>query len=817
MPPATDQPMRFGRFEIRPAERALLVDGRSAAVGARAFDLLLALAQRRERMVGKQELLDLVWPGVVVEEHNIAAHVSSLRKLLGAQVIATVPGRGYQFVAKPDAASPGKLADAGPAVAVPSLHNLPEQRTRFIGREAALADLARLVPQSRLVTLTGIGGSGKTRLALQFARKRLTEFADGVWFIDLAPLRESVRVAGTCAAALGLDKAPEAELAQRLAAHLAEREALIVLDNCEQVREGVAALVDALLAYAGRSRIVATSREALAVAGEQLYRVQPLSLPATSDVNTLLDADSVRVFVDRARLALPEFEVTADNAAAIGEICRRLDGIALAIELAAARVTMLSVFDIAARLEDRFRLLTGGHPSVVRQQTLLATMQWSYDHLQSAEQRMLRSSATFAGGWTLEAATAVAQAADEYETLALLTALHDKSLLAVERGASRDRGNGGSAKPRYRMLETVRQYAQQRLDESGDAEAVRTRHVEHFLALAESAAPHLRGREQPLWMARLREEQENLVAAMAWSDQVDSAVDPQWGLRLAAATSRYWLFNEIDLGCRLAAAALQRDPDGADSAARFHTLLGVAAMNMHRGDAQVSLAHARSALTMARRDASAEWQMKALAAVGSALNTLGETEAALRHDQEALELAEASGNAEYVATLSNNIAETERGRGKLESAERRYRKALSLGRAQGNFLLTAIVLHNLVRLLVAAGRHEDARAYAVESEQLLRSIGEKVLKFELLKVVAGLAVARSEHALAARFWGAGQPRFTDAGYRDPRIDEAQMAQQMAQARRALGDSAFEAAEAAGRTLDLDAAMLELRLWLSQGA
>lgn len=812
MPPATDEPLRFGRFEIRPAERALLVDGCSAAVGARAFDLLLALAQRRERLVGKQELLDLVWPGVVVEEHNIAAHISSLRKLLGAQVIATVPGRGYQFVAKPDAASPVQPAGAGPSV-----HNLPEQRTRFIGREAALADLERLVPQSRLVTLTGIGGSGKTRLALQFARQQLAKFADGVWFIDLAPLRESVRVLGTCAAALGLDKAPETELAQRLAAHLAEREALIVLDNCEQVRDGVAALIDALLSYAGRSRIVATSREALAVAGEQRYRVPPLSLPATSDVNVLLDADSVRVFVDRARLALPEFEVTADNAAAIGEICRRLDGIALAIELAAARVTMLSVFDIAARLEDRFRLLTGGNTSVARQQTLLTTMQWSYDHLQSTEQRMLRHAATFAGGWTLDAANAVAQAADEYETLALLTALHDKSLLAVERGAGGDIRHDGSAKPRYRMLETVRQYAQQRLDESDEAAAARTRHAEHFLALAESAAPHLRGRGQPQWMARLREEQENLVAAMNWCAGANSAVDPQWGLRLAAATSRYWVFNENDLGSRLANAALQRDHKGIDSAARFHTLLGLAGMNMHRGDAQASLALGRTALAMARGQASVEWQMKALAVISSALSTLGEADAALPHNREALELAEASGNIEYVATLSNNISEIERGQGELESAERGYRKALSLGRAQGDFLLTAIVLHNLVRLLVTRGRHEDARVCAVESEHLLRGVGEKVLKFELLKVVALLAGSRSEHALAARFWGAGQSRFTDAGYRDPRLDEAQMAQQMAEARRALGDAAFEAAEAAGRTLDLDAAMLELKLWLSHGA
>ncbi len=799
----TDTVLHFGRFEIYPAERVLRIGGENAAVGARAFDLLLALAERRQRLVTKQELLDLVWPGVVVEEHNIAAQISSLRKLLGAQVIATVPGRGYRFVATPDATS----TQEQPAPAAPR-HNLPEQRTRFIGREAALADLARLVPRSRLLTLTGIGGGGKTRLALQFAQQHLGDFADGVWFVDLAPLREPERVPGACAAALALDgpAADDASLAGRLAAHVAGREVLIVLDNCEQVRDGVAVLVDAMLARPGPSRILATSREPLSVAGEQRYPVRALSLPATSQLAAVLAADSVCVFADRARLATPEFEVGPDNAAAIADICRRLDGIALAIELAAARVPMLAVSDIAARLEDRFRLLAGSSPAVVRQQTLLATMQWSYDHLRGPEQRMLRMAAAFAGGWTLDAAAAVAQLTDEYEALALLSALHDRSLLAVERDA-------GRSGPRYRMLETVRQYAQQRLDESGEADAARTRHAAHFLALAETAAPHLRGPEQPRWMARLREEQENLVAAMTWCARADSPIDPHWGLRLSAATARYWIFNEIDLGCRLATAALQRDRDGADSAARFHTLHALAAMNMHGGNAQASLVHARAALAMARRQDEVEWLTKALTAIGSALNTQGETEAALQHEREALMLAEASGNAEYVASLSNNIAETERARGEFDAAERGYRKALHLGRAQGNLLLTAIVLHNLVRVCVAGGRAVDAHAYAIESEQLLRGLGEDVLRFELLKVVAGLAASRGEHDIAARLWGAGQPRFSDAGYRDPTIDEVQMARLLAESRRALGDAAFDAAEAAGRALDLDAAMLQLRRWL----
>ena len=226
MPPTIDPPLRFGHFEIHAAERTLRVNGQPAAVGARAFDLLLALAQRRERLVGKQELLDIVWPGVVVEEHNITAQISSLRKLLGPSVIATVPGRGYQFVAGPETPPAPPLSAAHPP---PPRHHLPEQRTRFIGRANELADLAGLLVQTRLLTLTGIGGSGKTRLALQFAQQQLAEFADGVWFVDLAPIADANRVAPSCAAALGLElESSNLPPADRLATLLAQRQVLVV-------------------------------------------------------------------------------------------------------------------------------------------------------------------------------------------------------------------------------------------------------------------------------------------------------------------------------------------------------------------------------------------------------------------------------------------------------------------------------------------------------------------------------------------------------------------------------------------------------------
>ena len=807
---STDPVLRFGRFQLSAAERQLRVDGEPVGLGSRAFDLLLALVQRRDRVVGKQELLDLVWPGVVVEEHNITTQISTLRKLLGASAIATVPGRGYRFTAPLETASTDVQATA--ATSLRQEHNLPEQRTRFIGRAAALADLQRLLPQTRLLTLTGIGGCGKTRLALQFALQQLEDFPDGVWLVDLTPLTEPERVASICAAVLGLGGEHDAPLPDRLAAHLAGRHALIVLDNCEHVLEGAAALVDALLARAGDSRIVATSREPLGVAGEQIYPVRSLSLPASADLADVHAADAVRVFVDRARLAVPDFEVDAGNASAVLQICRQLDGIALAIELAAARVSMLSAHEIAARVQDRFRLLTGGSSPAARQQTLLAMMQWSYDLLTPSQQRLLRALSVFSGGCTLEAATAVAQLADEYEALALLTALHDKSLLHAERGPGTDRE---TARPRYRLLETVRQYAQDRLRESGEADAARTRHAEHFLRLAEAAAPHMRGPQQSHWMAQLGEEHENLAAAMNWCCRKEAPTSSDYGLRLAAATSRYWLFNEVELGCRLMLNALQSQSAAVGSEARFQTLHALAAMHMHRRQGAEGMPHVQEALAIARRLGNVEWQAIALCAIGSCHTRGGEEAIALAYYEQARDLAQANGCALPLSSALNNIAAIDFRQGRFESAEQGFRQALHLARGRGDVRSTLIFLHNLVRVQVAAGRNAGAHACAVESYALLRGVGEEVLKLELLEVSAGLASVRGEHEAAARFWGACLKRYVDAGYGRPVEDQAQIDQLSGASRQALGDACFESSEAAGRALSLDAAMLELGGWLEQ--
>ena len=796
MPATSDSVLRFGHFEIYPAKRALVVDGKTAAVGARAFDLLLALTERRERLVTKQELMDIVWPGVVVEEHNIAAQMSTLRRLLGPDVISTIAGRGYQFVATPSAPH-----QQHPARAAPTHHNLSDPRTRFIGREAALADLARLVPQSRLLTLTGIGGCGKTRLALQFARQQLEAFADGVWFVDLSPLKDETRVVAACAAVLGLREESDTPLIERLLAQLAARRTLFVLDNCEHVIDGVVALVDALLSSTQNTTILATSRERLSIAGEQIYPVRSLSLPATDDMQAVLDAESVRVFVDRARLLRPDFEVNADNAASLAEICRRLDGIALAIELAAARVTMLSVSDIATRLDDRFRLLTGGSRALLRHQTLHAALQWSYEQLTPAQQRMLRQVSVFAGGWTLQAAADVAETADEYEALALLTALHDKSLLAVDRGVS-----GG--RPRYRMLETVRQYALDRLNECGEGEAARDRHLAHYIALAEEAEPHVRGPEQDAWMNRFKQENENLVAALTWC--CEGTVDPQSGLRLAAATGYFWGWNSVELGYRLTRAVLEHDVAAADTLARAGTLRTLARLSQFRGRYEESLSFAQQALATARQLGAPLPLAWALNAVGTALETLGRSEPALQAYEDALEMARNLDDGILMFTILNSIASAKHRAGELDAAERFHRESLALARRHAGRVGIVIVLDNLIRVLVARGELDQARQFALECLPLARD--EKV-SVDLLEAVVGLASRLGEHVVAARFWGAADRQLLDWGYRHEPVELQHLAPLLASSRRSLGDAAFEAAEAAGRGLAYEDVLVELQHWL----
>jgi len=367
-------------------------------------------------------------------------------------------------------------------------HNLPLETTSFVGREREITECLDLVAEEHLVTLIGIGGAAKTRLALKVAAESLIDTPGGVWFVDLAPLTDVTRVPAAVAEALGVREEPGAPLIRTLITTLRERAGLLVLDNCEHVAEGCTVLAEALLKNTPL-RILSTSREALGMPGERIYAVPPLSLPPQSRSESgqdILRYEATELFVERARRADPRMSLDERTAPAIADICRQLDGIPLAIELAAGRVMMLSIEEIRVRLDDRFRLLTGRRHDLLRHQTLRAVVQWSYDQLDAEEQCLFRQLAVFRGGWTLAAATAVnGTIHDEFRVLDLLTRLVDTSLVEVPEHEV--------SESRYRFLETVRQFALEELEIRGELSAAWARHLEYFQALAESAELPLAG------------------------------------------------------------------------------------------------------------------------------------------------------------------------------------------------------------------------------------------------------------------------------------------------------------------------------------
>jgi predicted ATPase len=411
----------------------------------------------------------------------------------------------------------------------PNRAGVPKPLTPFIGRGRELSDLQSLLQSARLLTLTGVGGTGKTRLAIELARASAASFPDGVHWFELGGLTTTAAVPQHVAATLGVREMMGGSAVDSVIHDLAERCALLVLDNCEHVIDACATLADALLRACPKLTILATSREALGVSGERAWLVPPLALPAGAarSVHTVQDAEAIALFLDRGRAVAPSFALSSENVQSIVRICRRLDGIPLAIELAAARVKMLSPQQIAERLEGSFRLLVSGNRTTVpRHRTLSGAIDWSYALLSDAERLLLQRLSVFAGGFLLESAEAVCTggALLEEDTLDALAALVDKSLVTVRTGAA------GS---RYGLLETVRQYAHERLRESGELDAFRRRHAEHFLSLAENAAPYLiGGAGDEHWMARVREEGENLRALADWSAEKD---DPPIPLRLGAA------------------------------------------------------------------------------------------------------------------------------------------------------------------------------------------------------------------------------------------------------------------------------------------
>jgi predicted ATPase/DNA-binding winged helix-turn-helix (wHTH) protein len=535
---AADEPLRFGHFELFPNERRLRVRGEPVELGARAFDLLLALAERSGRLVGKQELLDIVWPGVVVEEHNIATQVSTLRKLLGADAIATVPGRGYRLTAPPATGFAGSPAASAPAAELERARlaqsHLPRELTPLVGRADDLTTLAGLVQRSRLVTLVGAGGMGKSLLAQHLLRKSAAGFEHGACWIELASVSDAAALPVRIAEALGVRPGPGEPL-QGLGAAVSSLTMLIALDNAEHLLADVAAIAAALLETAPGLRLLVTSQAPLRLAAERVYRVGPLAVPEGPLPAGLAQTfGAVALLVERARGADARFVLTDHSAPAAIELCRQLDGSPLAIELAAARAPLLGVAQLAASMNDRLQLLTrnrdAGAPA--RQQTLRAALEWSHALLDENERVVFRRLGVMSGSASLAFIQSVVAdeqgALDAWVVLDALGTLVDRSLVCVL--ADNEHAPGET---RYRLLESPRVLALEQLREADEEASLRQRHA-RALALTLDAAWDERwsGRVAAVrWASRIVLDADNARDALRWACEAGA---PEVAVAIAA-------------------------------------------------------------------------------------------------------------------------------------------------------------------------------------------------------------------------------------------------------------------------------------------
>jgi len=688
-------------------------------------------------------------------------------------------------------------------------NNLPQQVTSFVGRERESTQIKELLARTRLVTIVGTGGLGKTRLALQVGASVIDDYADGVWFIELASTADARLVPQVVASVLGVTETAGQPVDDALLAYVAERNVLIILDNCEHVAGACAQLAKRLLQSSNTLKILGTSREPLNIGGETTFALPALALPGnTAQVVTpdaLIESDAARLFIERATAVHAPFTVTPANAAAIATICRRLDGIPLALELAAARVRALSVDVIASRLDDRFKLLTGGdRTGLPRQRTLRALIDWSHELLTVDETLLFRRLSVFAGGFTLDAAEAVGRddGPDGADVLDTLLRLVEKSL--VERDATGDR---------YRLLETVRQYALERLAAANEGHAHRTRHLQFYVELARRARPALIGPQQAEWLQRLDVERENLLAAHRFSCDADLA--SQYGLLLVSSLRRYWIFRGLlALGLTITREALGCASARTATLTRCEALLDAGQLGSFMGRYAEAQGYLEESLSIARAMNDNVRISAVLQPLGLALLGRGEFASARRHLQEGLELAETLGTPREVAGALNALAQTARAEGDLATAEPLYARVLSIARASADVDIVAVSLLNLAMVATMREKNDAARAMLGEVLSIVDESGLRPAAQGLLEASAGLAAAAGDWEQAARLYGAVEAQIATTGLtRDP-ADEAFLAPWIDQARQQMGADTFAAASTAGGALSYDAAIAELRRWLA---
>jgi predicted ATPase/DNA-binding SARP family transcriptional activator/DNA-binding CsgD family transcriptional regulator len=790
---------------------------------------LYAISDRRGDALAQYERLkEILWRQLDAEP---AVEIRRLREDI-------VAGRCWPV--RPTVSTSEETSGAG-------THNLPVSLTSFVGRERELLEVKRALAMTRLLTLTDTGGSGKTRLVLEAAADLVGAYQDGVWLVDLAPLSEPGLLVQEVAGVLEVPDRPGEPLLDTLVDALRSRQMLLVLDNCEHLVDAVARLVEDLLLSCPELRLLATSRKALGVRGEVNLPVPPLPLPDPGRLMKVEDLEgygSARLFVERALYRPSAFALTPENAGAVAEVCRQLEGIPLAIELAAARVGVLAVEQISERLSDSLGLLTGGGRTLTpRQRTMRGSLDWSHALLAEPERKLFGRLAVFAGGWSLEAAETVcaADGIERGDVHSLLGELVDKSLVMV--------GPTANGATRYRMLEPIRQYAREKLEESGQADEAQGQHVAFFLDVAEQAEPELAGSQQSHWVKQLEREHDNLRAALSW---VLKRREAGQGLRFGAALWRFWLTEGyLSEGRKWLDAILAGGEQGPE---RARALEGMGWLAQYQGDIERAKAAYREMLKLSRELDDRGNVATALNSLGTLAVSTGDNERAKRYLEENLSVLQQLEEEQNAATtikkyhasnLLGILALNEDGDPARATAL--WKESLELARETGDALRIGVCLCNLGYAAVLQGdnqratalceetlafarEHEDAGEEVVpetlvnlglaalgqgeyeraissfdEALAMSRRVGRKASLVNALEGMASLAGARREAPLAARLWGAAEKAREVTGIALPPGDRALHEPRLSSARSLVGEREWEEALAKGRAMSLDEA------------
>lgn len=782
----------IGPFRLDPEAGVLTRVGIAEALGPRAVAVLTALVQNSHQPVTKNAIIDTAWPGLVVEEGNLSVQISSIRRVLaqvpgGERWVETFARRGYRFIGPVT-----ELRDGLPLrTRRDRFAHLPEPLTSFVGRERELVELKRLLGKSRLLTLSGAGGIGKTRLALQLAAEVQDAYRDGLWFIDFAPLDDAALVPNVAAQTLGVRQSAGTSLVEALCSHVKGQRLLLIFDNCEHVLDASARLAEAMLRGSPEPAILATSREPLHIGGEQVYRLPTLSLPdPAANMESIRQSDAVLLFVDRAQHQQHDFALTPALASTVAQVSIRLDGIPFALELAAALVHAYSIDEINARLDDRFNLLTeGSRTALPRQQTLRATLDWSHDLLSEPERKVLRRVALFLGGFTREAAAAVVVDAtiDESTVADILSKLTARSLVITDTF-------GGT--PRFRLLESTRAYAREKLDGAGETAATQRRHAHYFCDRFDDATYNWLRLTDLDWRALYVPEVDNVRTALEWSQGDDG--DPATAVALAGASASLWstlsLYGEGIERLEAAAARVGSNTPESDEA-RLYLWLGVVsehaepahalsaferAVTLYRklndrvglGHASVRLARALAAANRLDRSAiTLEEVLPALERLGvpkllalhyvtaGFLKLLMDDPVNARTDyEEALFLFRKAGNDLGVLACIGSFANVCWAIGDLAAAEGAFREAIAMARTSrsGTKGLLGFALAHLAGVLTERGEITSALEAAGEALPMLGDMGNA---WRLMDHFALLAALAGKIETAARFAGYADASF----------------------------------------------------------